>query len=524
MKNGTGGAMRQTRRPLGLKAKIVLFTLAVFLVSLVVVGIVAESVLVEPHIERLGEEALNLARSVASIPVVRRNVGRPGAEAVIQPVADGIRKRTGVRFVVVIDRQSVRYSHPVSERIGRTFVGGDEGPALEGKEYVSRSVGTLGPSMRAFVPILREGKVVGAVSVGILMDSIVAMRRSLNRNLLVALALGLGVSACGAAFLADNIKRDTRGLEPYQIALLLSEREAVLNSVRDGIITVDEQSRITHLNSKAKEMLELDDAAIGQPVERFLPSTKLPEVVATGEQQLDREQRIGALHILTNRFPLKGDGRVVGAIASFRDMTEVQSLAEELTGVRRFVEALRVQNHEFLNKLHAISGMLQLGERERAVEYISGAIETQQSQMTFITRRIKNPGVGGLLLGKSGRCKELGVDFHIAPDSWLAERSEIDTNALVVVLGNLLENAMSAVLESGRPERTVECGIFDESGKIILYVRDNGVGIPEGCIPRIFEKGFTTHGSGGYGLYHVKALVETYRGEISCSSSGSDPA
>jgi len=507
------------RKPMALRTKIILLVAGIFLISLMVVGIVVENTMIEPYMERLGNEAMNIAKSVASIPRVIENVGIPGSAGIIQPIADGIRKKTGAEFVVVIDRNSVRYSHPVPERIGKTFVGGDEGPALKGKEYVSNSIGTLGPSLRAFVPIFREGEVAGAVSVGILMNDVNAMRWSLLRKLLFALATGLIISIVGARFLASNIKNDIRGLEPYQISRILMEREAILNSIREGIIAVDSNEKITLINESAKKLMGLDESALGEDVSIHVPNSRLPEVLKTGEIQLDQEQLIGSSRIITNRIPIKGDARIFGALASFRDMTEVTAMAEELTGVRKYVEALRVRTHEFLNKLHTISGLIQLGEYDRAVEYISGIIHAQQNLISIITKNIKNPSIGGLLLGKSGRCRELGIEFTIDENSFLGRKSKIDTNSLVTIIGNLLENSINASLPVEKEKRKIHFSIFEESGKIIVSVHDQGVGILPEEIPCIFQKGYSNSEEGqGLGLYNVNELVRTYGGEISVTS------
>ncbi len=504
---------------LSLESRIFLLTVGIFLAALFVVGIVSRTTLIDPYVKQLGERAMSIARSVALIPTIVENVGTEGGENIIQPLADGIRKKTGAEFVVVMDTGSVRYSHPVPDRIGKTFVGSDEGPALAGKEYVSNSIGTLGPSMRAFTPIFRDGEVAGAVSVGILLKDVKAMRWNLLRNMVIALALGLAVSAAGARWLAKGIKREIKGLEPWEITRVLIEREAILNSVREGIIAVDKNGYITLLNNSAKNLLGLRENAIGRPITESLPTARLPEVLATREPIMDREVRIGRSRFIANIMPLQEDGRIVGAISSFRDMTEFEAIAEELTGVRRFVDALRVRTHEFLNKLHTISGLIQLGEKDRAVTFISGIVTTEQELMSLITRRIKNASVGGLLLGKSGRCKELGINFSIDPNSWLGNRPVVETNALVTIIGNLLENSIQAVLPLQKEKRSIEFAIFEESGKIIISVRDSGTGITKEDMDRIFENGFTTkEGSEGLGLAHVRELVNIYNGEISVES------
>lgn len=502
-----------------LEIRIFFLTVGIFLASLLVVGFFVRATLIDPHVRQLGKQAMSIARSVALIPDIVENVGKPGAEKIIQPIADGIRVKTGAEFVVVMDTRSVRYSHPVPDRIGRTFVGGDEGPAFTGKEYVSNSIGTLGPSMRAFVPIYRDGKIAGAVSVGILTKDVTAMRGNLVKKMMAALALGVVVCAAGARFLAKNIKKEIKGLEPWQITRALIEREALLNSVREGIIAVDKNGRITLLNDQAKKMLALGDDVLGRPVTDPLPAAKIPIILETGEPLMDREIRIGSSRLIANIMPLRENGRIVGAISSFRDMTEFEALAEELTGARRFVDALRVRTHEFLNKLHTVSGLIQLGENERAVSYISGVVTAQQEMMSLITRRIKNSSVAGLILGKSGRCRELGIDFTLDPDSYLGSHPVPETNALVSIIGNLLENAIQAVLPLPRERRSIDFSIFQESKKTIISVKDTGTGIPPENIEKIFEKGFTTkEDSQGLGLSHIRELVEIYNGEISVHS------
>jgi PAS domain S-box-containing protein len=504
-----------------IRTKITLLAFAIFFVSLVIVGLVIETTVLAPFETSMSENAMDIALSVASIPAIQENVGKTGGHRIIDPIADGIRKKTGAEYVVVFDNESIRYSHPVKERIGRKFVGGDEGDVLKGKAYISKAVGTLGPSMRAFVPVFRDGVQVGAVSVGVLLDDIRALRRELSQRLIFALFLGLFVGLIGAQILAWNIKKANRGLEPYEIVRILKEREGVLDSIPEGVLAVDERGNISLINNTARKLLGIEGKEVlGKPAEEHIPNTRLPEVVRTGEAELDQEQILMNSRILTNRIPLVEKGRTIGALASFRDMSVVQNMAEELTGVKKYLEALRVRNHEFLNKLQTISGLIQLGDYSRAVEYISGVVDAHQTVMTLVTKRFRNPSVGGLLLGKMGRCRELGIDLNVDPDSYLAETGSVSANALVVIIGNLLENAVESVLKVPRDRRTIDFSLFDESDRIILSVRDTGQGIPAAMVDRIFEKGFTTKSGEkrGYGLFSVKSLVESYGGEINVVS------
>lgn len=505
-------------RPLKIRTQIFCLAALVSLLSLLAVGgVIARSVAQRFEIQ-LGERAMGIAQSVARIPAIQQSLGRPGGESVIQPIADGIRQATGVRFIVVVDMDDIRYSHPVPERIGKHAVGGDHERVLQGESYLSEAVGTLGPSLRALVPIYHEGEQVGAVSVGVLQVSIRAILAGIYRHMAGALSLGLAISLVGAALLAWNIKKATRGLEPHEIARALKEREGLLESIREGIIAVDREGQIVLVNGAARNLLQVEGPILGKPVEEVVPHTRLRAVIRTGEPEFDHELNLLGTKVLTNRLPLRVDGEVVGAIASFRDMTEVRTLAEEVTGVRLYLEALRVKNHEFRNKLQAISGLIQLGETDRALDFINEDVEKQDSDLLEIGKKIRNPFVSGILLGKMGRCRELDIRFSLDKESRCGEHLGVENQELVVIIGNLLENAMEAAAEMPPDQREVRFRIVEEPGRIEIRVGDTGPGISPERIPWIFQKGVSTkNGSGrqrGYGLYNVHNLVQAMQGDI----------
>ena len=502
-----------------IRTKMALAGIAFWCAGLLAAGFFLGPAMTGQFETRLGENAKNVALSVSEIPDIQRAVGEKGGERIILPIAERIREKTGAEYVVVFDMNGIRYSHPVPDRIGKPFVGGDEGLVLHGETYVSKAVGTLGPSMRAFTPIYRDGTQVGAVAVGILLSDVRRSLGVLEHFLVTALILGLLVGACGVAFLASSIKRVMGGLEPYEIVRVTRELDGIIESVPEGIVSVDSGGRVSLMNGAARDLLSVMSDPIGRPVEDVIPNTRLPVVLATGKAELEQEQLLRGSRVLTNRVPILSDGKVVGAIASFRDMTDVLSLAEELTGVKRYVEALRARNHEFLNRLQTISGLIQLGESGRAVEFISSVVESHQSLLSFIARRIRNPAVGGILLGKNSRCRELGIRFEIDPDSMLGSRSEPGDQILVTVVGNLLDNAVEAVIaRTDGAERKVEFSVFDESRKILISVKDTGVGIPEDVTRRIFEPGFSTKGlERGYGLFNLRNSVESVGGDVSAA-------
>ncbi|MFR6380457.1 MAG: sensor histidine kinase [Evtepia sp.] len=121
-------------------------------------------------------------------------------------------------------------------------------------------------------------------------------------------------------------------------------------------------------------------------------------------------------------------------------------LAQDLTGVQHIVEALRANTHEFTNKLHVILGLLQLGETEKAEEYVQQITETRTQSIGYVADRIKDSSVAALLIGKAYRAAELGITFTLDPASALQGSGQfLPLSGLITVLGNLIENAFDAL-------------------------------------------------------------------------------
>src|SRR5690606_28961832 len=118
-------------------------------------------------------------------------------------------------------------------------------------------------------------------------------------------------------------------------------------------------------------------------------------------------------------------------------------LAEELTGVKSLVDALRAQNHEYMNKLHSIAGLIQLERTEEALRVMIDETSDEQNLIQFLRDKMTDYSVSGLLLGKRSRARELGVNLHIDKESYLTEITEgFNSGDLVTIIGNLLDNAM----------------------------------------------------------------------------------
>ncbi len=433
-----------------------------------------------------------------------------------------------VQFIVVADMNSIRYSHPNPDRIDQRFMGGDqEGVLDEGSTYVSEATGTLGQSLRAFTPVynLRGDEQIGFVSVGTLASSINEAKREAFANVMVATIVAFIIGGFGAFMLALNIKKTLLGLEPNEIARLYTDNTAMLGAIDEGLIAIDVDGNITMINDSALAILNLGNVKtaseyIGCHVEDVFPTTRLPYILKEGKAEFDMEQRIDDTVIMTNRLPIMNKDQISGAIATFRDKTRVLSLAEELTGVRVIVDALRANNHEFMNKLHVLLGLLQMKEYDEAKDFIITVKERQEQIAHQIMKQIKDKTIAGLILGKLNRAKELGVDFKVHSETNVeSEHSNISSHVLVTVIGNLIENSMEAVTKDANETREVGLLIFETMEWIRIEVSDNGPGIPLEDQSRIFNRGFTTkEGSKGVGLAIVENGVKEFRGRLELDS------
>ncbi|KGM45748.1 DcuS/MalK family sensor histidine kinase [Neobacillus niacini] len=514
--------MHTQRFKFKLSTVIIFFVCLVVLVSLMITDLLISNTVSENIQKHQEEKARMVSRSIATSHIVIEALedGRKTNE--IQDYTKDIQAATDMMFIVVMDMNGIRKSHPNPDQIGKHFVGGDEKEALKGREYVSSSNGTLGKSLRAFTPIYNViGEQIGVAAVGIALESVKAALGKSHRSILTVTILGLLVGIIGAVLLAKYIKRILFGLEPFAIAKIFVERSTMLQSVHEGIIAVDNEQTITLVNRSARQIFKkagLSKDPVGMKVHEFLQSTRLDQVLEKGKPELDEEQIINGVSILVNRVPLIVKGEVVGAISTFRDKTDVNQLAEQLTGVKTYAEALRAQSHEFMNRLHVILGMVQMKCYDELSDYIRAIVGHHNQELGNMAQSIKDPALAGFLMGKLSYAREERVAFNIEVHSVIPEpASPKMTHELITILGNLIDNAIEAMADS--IDKTLDVNL-QYSGKFLtMEVMDSGPGIPNEIQRNVLEKGYSTKGENrGYGLYLVTKSIENLGGEMTIDS------
>jgi two-component system, CitB family, sensor kinase len=481
--------------------------------------------MIEKNLEHeIGSKALSVAQSISHIPEIQEAFFLEQPSEIIQPIAEKIRKQVGAEFIVIGNLEEIRYSHPNPIRIGQKMVGGDNGLVFQGESIVSESTGTLGPSLRGKAPIFAGDKVIGVVSVGYLKTDIEKEVAKVQRKILAVTLLILCGGLLAAFLISFNIKRAIFGLEPKEIAWMYQEKHAILESIHEGIIAIDTKGKITVVNETAHRILNIPNQIFlrGKGIEEVIENTHLLDVVRTGQAEYDREISISGEVFLTNRIPiLNHHGEIIGAVASFRNKSELYKLLKELSHIKSYAEGLRAQTHEYSNKLYTLLGLIQLGSYKEAIDFISKEVDVAQTFIHFLMEEIPDHMIAGFILGKASLASELKINFTVDRESTFKDvPTEISRDQLITIIGNLINNAFDAVKENEVKEVTLF--LTDLGKELIIEVEDNGKGISEENQSQIFQRGYTTKkdsGNGGIGLSLVKDLIIGLGGYITVKSS-----
>lgn len=509
---------------LTIKTKIMGLIFFIVSFSLFLAGVVIIHNFIESEEEELRQRALLTAQTVAEAPDISTMItGAPDARSEINQRVESIRIIYHANYIVVMDMNQIRLSHPVPQLIGQKSKGSDEGPAFAELTYTTKAKGEIGTVIRGFVPILNQNhQQVGVVLVGYLMPTFFELISDLRMEILLTAAVSLLFGGWGAWLLASRIKKEMFNLEPHEIARLVVERTETFNAMHEGIIAIDTDEVITIFNDRAKAMMGIEGNVVGKNIYTVIPDTRLPEIITLQKPLFNKELTVRNRHIVSNRIPIMVNHKTVGAVAIFQDRTEVKKLAEELTGVKAFVSALRVQNHEHMNKLHTIAGLLQLGHEHKALEYVFQVTEEHEELTRFFSKQINSISLSGLLLSKISRGKELGINVSIDRHSTLTSFPfPLDEHDFVVIFGNLIENAFDSFKNSSKEAKEVYISIEQDEHLLSILIEDNGEGICHDTIPHIFEEGYSTkNGSNrGIGLYLVKKIVTKADGAIRVEST-----
>ncbi|GGY94677.1 histidine kinase [Streptomyces geysiriensis] len=339
-RRGRAAALRSALSGRSVAAQV--FALNVFIVLLLVVAAAVALVLQVRHDSEV--EARNRSVAVASTfansPGIREALRSPDPTAVLQPRAEATRRATGVDFVVVMNTDGIRYTHPKPDRIGKEFVG-DIAPALAGETVTEEIEGTIGPLVQAVVPVeTPDGEVVGLVSAGITTENVGgAADRQLPLVLIVA-GVGLVLATAGTALVSRRLLRQTHGLGPHEMTRMYEHHDAVLHSVREGVLIVGPEGRLLLANDEAQRLLDLPEDAEGRQVRDLRLPEDTAELLSSGRVATDEVHLVKDRLLAVNQRPTDVRGGPAGSVATLRDSTELRALSGRAESARERLDIL----------------------------------------------------------------------------------------------------------------------------------------------------------------------------------------
>ncbi|MEV4333444.1 SpoIIE family protein phosphatase [Streptomyces sp. NPDC049597] len=319
-----------------------MFVLQVAVVVLLAIGAVIMLVLAAQResTREASNRSFAVSQGFVSSPGLVEAMKSPDATAILQPRVEEATKGSGVDFVVVLNRGG-----NVQATTGVLPIGGhtntDMAPLLAGRSVREEVVGIIGPQTRAYIPVKEaDGSVIGAVGAGITLEHVSDRVEEQLPPVLAATAGAVAVTMGGTMLLSRRLLRQTHGLGPAEITRMYEHHDAVLHSVKEGILIVDEDSRLLLANDEAQRLLDLPSEAESRHVGELDLPPRTAELLASGSEATDEVHRAGGRLLVVNQRPTDRYGGPPGSVVTLRDSTELQALSGKVKAARQRLKVL----------------------------------------------------------------------------------------------------------------------------------------------------------------------------------------
>ncbi|TFC09903.1 sensor histidine kinase [Cryobacterium algoritolerans] len=465
------------------------------------------------------QRMLSVATAIAENPFVLEASRSADPSALLQPYARQVTRDGNLDFITIMAPDRTRWTHPTASEIGRPYIGAIE-KALAGTAFTEVTTGTLGPSVRAIVPVIDDQGVVRAMVAAGVKTSNLSIALSARLPAVLGLALALLLAGSVATWLLGRyLRRVTLGWGPEQLAQLFVYYDSVLHSVREGLVLTDLTGEIVLYNDQAARLLGIPVQPPGHataPGTPTLAQLELPaglgELLRSGRNAVDEIHLTDTRVLVVSQQPalappagIRHRPIPMGWVATIRDHTELQSLGSELASMRTLSDALRAQTHEHANRLHTIVSLMELGRVPEALDFATKDLEVSQRLTDEMIGSVDEPVLSALLMGKFAQAAERGIRLTVEASGALAG-SGLSIQDLVTVVGNLVDNALDAAA-GGEPPREVHLAVSTASGGVVIEVSDSGPGVDPDAVADILRHGYSTKEPGAHGRGLGLALV-----------------
>lgn len=322
--------------------------------------------------------------------------------------------------------------------------------------------------------------------------------------------------------------------------------DAILSSMQEGLIALDKENRVISVNESAKEILQIDDIKIGTHIEEILPNSQVLreiEKAIKDSRNYNAEIEIGydikkIIHISISIIQGQDEyEKRIGTLLIIRDITSIRKLEEmrkdfvanvshelrtPLTSIIGFTETLKIKDLDEKNREKVIN-IIEI-ETERLQRLINDLLRLSEIENIENVKQLIDIDVREDAYDAIGILQPLADKKNIKLSLFMEEelnsiKGDRDWFRLIII--NLVENSIKYTEQNG----IVKVSLLNYQEGIELIVEDNGIGIPEESIPRIFERFYRVDKSrsniiegSGLGLAIVKHLVLLFGGSIEVTS------
>lgn len=463
--------------------------------------------------QQLSDAALVMSSNPGVVKACRERAMGDNVVRRMDEITDGM-SATG--YLVVADCEGICLYNPNHELIGERLADSKVERALQGSEPFICEIQSLGTSqLQAFHSVRDDdGTMLGFVMISDTLESIEGVRKSLTWRMLGVCTAAFCLGMLLAVVMSRNIRVTLLGNEPLAFARMYLQRDDILAHVSEGILAIDEQGAVVFKNDAAKRMVPEEHIGEGHPLAPIVRSC-----IDNGRAWESTLVGMDDRSLVVDGMPVVRENLFHTAVLILRDRTEVMRLNEQMVGTNSIVDALRAKTHEFLNRLHVIYGLLQLGETEQAMRYIGDVSDEVGARTQTVVRQIEDRAVAALVLGKMSRAAELEIELSLRSDSFLpATGAPLSSSDIVTVVGNLTENAFEA-MNGIEGARQVELTIVCQDDQLEISVDDTGRGMSPEQVETLSLGRYSTKGEGhGYGMELVREIARRAGGCIQIES------
>ncbi|GAA1734626.1 ATP-binding protein [Aeromicrobium alkaliterrae] len=499
-----------------LAGQVLVLQLVVMLVVLVVVGMISLRQSTTAFEEQRGSAMRSVAEYIANVSVVRTELTEPGATRALAPMVDRGLQLSGATVVAIADVDGTVIASSDPSQVG-SQVQIDESEIDDGRGWSGDQTIDGERFVVAHAPVIADdgnqiGFTVAAQEYPRLWD------RLTDGTTDLALFLGIGALAGGLGtwWVSRVLKRRTRGLGSDEIATLADHREALLHSIGEGVVAVDTDGRVTLLNDGARTLLGLRGDVVGRRVASLDLPADVRALLSDHDDAHDEVVVVGDRVLVANRRSARSQGRGIGSVTSMRDRTELVSLRNQLSSNLSISDTLRAQTHEFANRLHTISGLVELEEYDELSQLLGSLTRERADLDANIRDHVADPAVAALVVAKSSAAQEAAVRLVLDDASRLPELDRELSADLTTVIGNLVDNAIDAC--RGHDPAEVVVRVARRGDDVEVVVTDSGPGVAPELRDSIFVRGFSTKpevlGGRGIGLPLVRLIAARRGGAV----------